>query len=365
MKWTLLPASDYHAHAARWQELNRASVDSPLLDADFVQPLLSEFGAGREWLAVCDDGGRTVAMALLQKSRQGAWQTFQPSQQPMGMWLQLPDQDLSAVMDSLLRSLPGMPLVLGLTQFDSGLHPRPADGAQLRTADYISTARITIAGTFEEYWAARGKNLRTNMKKQRARLAKEGIASRMEVLRAPADMAQAVADYGVMESAGWKAGGGTAIHPDNDQGRFYRSMLENFARRGAASVHRYWFGDRLVALNLCIEGGGAKIMLKTTYDESLSSQYSPAFLLCEETCQALFHERGAERLEFYGRVMEWHLRWTDEVRSMYHITHYRWPALKSLHTLVNKLRGGGKGQPAPAAEPVPPAAVRHTEPSTE
>lgn len=365
MKWTLLPASDFAAHATRWHELNHASVNSPLLEPAFVQPLLTEFGEGREWLAVCEDGTRTLAMALLQKSRQGAWQTFQPSQQPLGMWLHLPDQNLTTLMDSLLRSLPGLPLVLGLTQFDSWLHPRPADGAQLRTADYINTARITIAGTFDEYWASRGKNLRANLKKQRAKLAKEGITTRMDVLRAPADMAQAVADYGLMESAGWKAGGGTAIHPDNAQGRFYRSMLENFAQRGEASVYRYWFDDRLVALNLCIEGGDAKIVLKTTYDESISSQYSPAFLMREETCHVLFQERLFERLEFYGKVMEWHLRWTDEVRSMYHITHYRWPALKSLHSLVNKLKGARAGQPQSAAEPAQPVAARHPEPSTE
>ena len=366
MSWTLLPAGQFATHAARWQELNRASVASPLLEPAFVQPLLTEFGDDHVRLAVCERDGRTVAMALLRKSQQGAWQTFQPSQQPLGMWLHLPGQALPELMDSLLRSLPGMPLVLGLTQFDSWLHPRPADGAQLRTADYISTARITIAGTFEEYWAARGKTLRTNLKKQRAKLAKEGIVARMDVLRAPADMARAVADYGVLESAGWKAELGTAIHPDNAQGRFYRSMLENFAQRGEASVYRYFFDERLVAMNLCVEGGGAKIVLKTTYDESLSSQYSPAFLMREETCHVLFEERLFERLEFYGKVMEWHLRWTDEVRSMYHITHYRWPALKSLHTLVKNLRGGrAPAQPAAPAAPAQPVPARHTEPSTE
>jgi hypothetical protein len=29
--------------------------------------------------------------------------------------------------------------------------------------------------------------------------------------------------------------------------------------------------------------------------------------------------------------MEWHLRWTDEVRTMYHVNHYRWPVLRRLH----------------------------------
>jgi hypothetical protein len=29
--------------------------------------------------------------------------------------------------------------------------------------------------------------------------------------------------------------------------------------------------------------------------------------------------------------MEWHLRWTDEVRTMYHVNYYRWPGLRRLH----------------------------------
>ena len=104
-------------------------------------------------------------------------------------------------------------------------------------------------------------------------------------------MAAAVADYGRLESAGWKAQGGTAIHPDNAQGRFYRAMLEGFCRRGAASVIRYWFDDKVVAMNLCIEGHGSLIVLKTTYDESVPSHYSPAFLMREETCQQMFDEK--------------------------------------------------------------------------
>jgi hypothetical protein len=85
----------------------------------------------------------------------------------------------------------------------------------------------------------------------------------------------------------------------------------------------------------------------------------------EETTRLLFDEARYQREEFYGKVMEWHTRWTDEVRSMYHITHYRWPALKSLHTLVKNLKGGrapAQSGAQPAAQPVP---ARHTEPSTE
>ena len=45
---------------------------------------------------------------------------------------------------------------------------------------------------------------------------------------------------------------------------------------------------------------------------------------------AIFADRSFDRIEFYGRVMEWHTRWTDEVRTLYHATTYRWPFVARL-----------------------------------
>jgi CelD/BcsL family acetyltransferase involved in cellulose biosynthesis len=358
MTWILSPATGFAAHAAKWQQLNTGSSATPLLDVDFVAPLLAEYGDGKELLARYERDGQTLAMAIVHRHRAGAWATFQPSQAPIGMWIQRPGLDATALAEQLLRVLPGFPLVFGVTQCDPMLAPRPLDAGALHTLDYIDTARITIAGSFDDYWSTRGKNLRTNMKKQRAKLLKEGIEPRMEASRAPEDVAAGVADYGRLESAGWKAGHGTAIHPDNDQGRFYRSMLENFCRKGQGRILRYWFGERLVAMNLCIEGNGQLIILKTTYDESVGTQFSPAMLLCEDTCKELFAQQDFARLEFYGRVKEWHRRWTDEVRTMYHVNHYRWPALLQLRALMNNR--------AAAREPTPVAASEQQgTPSTE
>jgi hypothetical protein len=144
-------------------------------------------------------------------------------------------------------------------------------------------------------------------------------------------VAAAVADYGRLESAGWKAGGGTAVDAANAQGQFYRGMLEGFCRRGAGSIYRYWFNDQLVAMDLCIEDARQIIVLKTTYDETVPGNLSPTLLMREEAVRQLFDAQRFERLEFYGKVMEWHTRWTDEVRTLYHVNHYRWPVLGRLH----------------------------------
>jgi hypothetical protein len=331
MKWTLHPASALDGMALAWNELHARSAASPLLALDFVQPLVTAFAHSGEQLARCEMNGRTVAIALVVRTGRGRWSTFQPSQAPVGLWLQERGLDVATLLASLMRALPGTPLLFGLTQCDPDLLPRPADGPRLRTMDYIDTAKITLAGSFESYWDARGKNLRSNLKKQRARLAKDGVPLRMQVSRGVADVAQAVADYGRLESAGWKAGEGTAVAADNDQGRYYRAMLERFCARGAASIYRYWFGEQLAAMDLCVEDAQQIIVLKTTYDESIPKSLSPTLLMREEACRALFEAQRFERLEFYGKVMEWHTRWTDEVRTLYHINFYRWPIIASLH----------------------------------
>ena len=77
----------------------------------------------------------------------------------------------------------------------------------------------------------RGKNLRSNLKKQRKRLNAEGIETRLDIAMQPEQMAAAVADYGRLESAGWKARSGTAVDAGNAQGRFYIRMLGRLPRR--------------------------------------------------------------------------------------------------------------------------------------
>ena len=90
-----------------------------------------------------------------------------------------PGQDYETLLAALARKLPGAVLAVGLTQQDPSSFPRPADSPRLQTLDYIETARLPVAGSFDDYWAARGKNLRQNMKKQRAKLQQDGVSTHL------------------------------------------------------------------------------------------------------------------------------------------------------------------------------------------
>ena len=97
---------------------------------------------------------------------------------------------------SLLHGPLGFCLALSITQVDPHIAPRADDGSDNQHTDYIDTGWIDIEGNFDDYWSARGKNLRQNMRRQRVKLAADGVNLSMQVLREHADMADAIARYG-------------------------------------------------------------------------------------------------------------------------------------------------------------------------
>jgi CelD/BcsL family acetyltransferase involved in cellulose biosynthesis len=328
MYWEFHPATRFGELAPRWNELAARSVPlAPFLNADFVAAALRAFGSGRELVAFGRAGADAEVAAIVCRERAAVWRTFQPSQIPLGAWVATrADIDWETAVVALLRRLPGIALRFGVTQQDPLLITRPS-GSRVASMDYIETSWVDVGGAFDAYWDARGKNLRQNMRKQHRRLAEMGIEPELRVRSDPADIAEAVAAYGRLESRGWKAAHGTAVTPDNAQGRFYTEALTALARRGEASVYELWFRDRHVASDMTIRSARTLVILKTTYDETVDRQFSPALLLREQTFRQFFESRQVQRIEFYGRLMPWHLQWSTGQRTLFHVNVDRAPAL--------------------------------------
>lgn len=335
MTWRFYPARDFARLPGDWEKLRVAAGHSGLMRVEFVAPLLASFASGEELVAVRHGTAGIDAMAVLVRRRYGFWETFQPSQAPMGLWMHHPVREFASLLEELTAALPGFALGVAVTQQDPDLVAEPSSSGTCTTLEYIRTARVSITGRFEDYWSRRGKNLRQNVKRQKSTLAKEGITAHLDVITAPEDIAQAVSDYGRLENAGWKAQLGTAISEENAQGRFYVDMLRSFAQRGAARIFRYRFNDRVTAVDMCIVSDDELVVLKTTYDESIHG-VSPATLLRHDYFATVFAEGQVKRIEFYGRLMDWHLRWTDEVRTLYHVNSYRWAWLQKLRALLTR-----------------------------
>ena len=188
-------------------------------------------------------------------------------------------------------------------------------------------AHVDVSGDYESFWQSRGKNLRQNMRTVRNRLEKNGLSFAFKCFTHATEVRDAVQHFGRMESAGWKAEQGTAVQFESEQGRFYVELLENLSKTGSTCIYCLTFNEVIVAMDLCIQQDGSVIVLKTTYDESYHD-YSPAMLLHQEILRLLMSENKFQRFEFYGKIRDWQIRLTGEVRTMYHVNLYRWAWLK-------------------------------------
>jgi hypothetical protein len=332
MTWTFHRLDELPALSATWDSINSQNANSPILDARFFHLLLEMLVPGEVTLAVCEMAGTPIAATMLTKVKIGVWQTVQPPQAPLGAWVQHRSLDVSDLLTSLSSALRGSRLLLSISQLDPDIVVRPVHSDRLETLDYLQVPRLTIAGSFDEYWSSRGKNLVKNLKRQINRLDRESIRARYEWNSSPSEVASAVDDYGVLESAGWKSKLGTALHPENVQGRFYRELLRTYAARNEGLALRYFYNDALVASDLCLCRDGIFYLLKTTYDE-LQQTTSPSSLMRYETMKRLFDSGAFTRVEFYGRVMDWHRKWTNEFRSVYHVNYFPSRLARRVHSL--------------------------------
>ncbi|MDH5545588.1 MAG: GNAT family N-acetyltransferase [Gammaproteobacteria bacterium] len=333
MKWKLVAIDQFSGFQSEWDTLNREFPNSILLDYRFISASVRNFDFDNAHLAICEDQGKVIAVTIVSKVAFGRWSTIQPSQCPVAPWIHNDDYSLEDLLGSLIKCLPDfIVLNFGLTQQDPFLTRKPIDSGKISTLDYIQTARVTTENLdFDQYWAQRGRNLRQNINKQRNRLNRENVSLNVSAYNTPEQMEQCVDDYGKLESSGWKAEMGTAISVDNSQGRFYIDILTRLAETGNARVYQLHYNDKLVATDLCVSDSKQIIILKTTYDESESSS-SPALLMRRHYFEDIFNTSEFQRIEFYGKVMEWHKKWTTDIRQMYHVNYFP-------HAFVKLLKG--------------------------
>jgi hypothetical protein len=322
--WSFHTAVDaFPRYRGLWDEINRSTANHILLDSTFVGSLIRHFASTDTLLGISDDGGNP-GMVLLQKVKKGFWQTFQPSQGPLGLILLGNREGAVEQIVELIRSLPGYPLGFSVTQQDSELtmFKDLSYFQTLETVDYITTSRINLTGTFEEYWKRRGRYYIDDLRRQSRRLQEQRIEMEFVVERDPGRMAKCIGDYGRLEGVGWKGEEGTAVTVDNSQGLFYRQILEAFSSKGEAVVYRLLFNGETVASDLCLNRNGMLVVLKIAYDESFKG-FSPGKFIHREILKALFTEGKIKVLEWYGRVHDWQIRLGSTTRTMFHVNFYR------------------------------------------
>lgn len=335
--WRRLPAEQLFQQPAlreAWDRLNRSRGGLPFLDAEVVKLACDTFRPIGLELLVGEVDGEAQCMMLVQRVGVARWQLYQPAQVPLGLLVAEHQLSLGAIACSALRALPCDTLVLSLTQLDPRQWPPPHEVPACVVRHYISTGWIDCRQDFDEYWSARSVNLRASVGKSRRRLEASGFTLETRVLMRPQDMAVAVSRYGALETGGWKGRMGTAVNDGTPQGQFYARWLEAAAERGEARIYelvvRRQDGiERVIASDLCVLRGESLVLLKVAYDEEFE-RYSPSTLLRQDFLRHVLGDSSIQRIEFFGRMMDWHRRWTGQERSLYHLTTFRWRWLARL-----------------------------------
>jgi hypothetical protein len=328
MKWTthsistLSQTSTLSAYTDDWDTLNEQSFDQAILSGDFVGHCLKHFARGDELLVRGEDSQGVFAIGVFHKIKFGHWCTVQPSQAPLGLWLTRNNKLTHEICQGLASILPGVVVMIDLLQQDSQYIDTEVDLPLIKHF-YIDTGRLTIAKNYEAYFSGLSKNLRQNINKVHNRAEKQGNRLTTKRITGVQSIAQVLRYFGEFESSGWKGKSGTAVNINNQQGRFYRDLLQHFAEHQCAECWYYCFNEQVVAVDLCIVRGRTLTILKTAYNEAFK-KLSPALNLKLEI--ARFHganDSKVTQIEFFGKVLDWHRRLQATSRVIAHFTWFR------------------------------------------
>jgi len=194
MAWVFRNVRDaFDSFRDRWDELNNRCGNHILLDSIFVGSLIRHFASDGILLGVSEDQD-DPGLVILHKVRPGFWETFQPSQGPLGLITLGNGCAIEEQMARLIRCLPGCSLGFSVTQQDPDFTvlQNLNLSRKIETVNYIDTPRITLSGTFEQYWRARGRDLTRNLTRRLRRATEEGTQLELITVQDPGGVVRCV-----------------------------------------------------------------------------------------------------------------------------------------------------------------------------
>lgn len=350
MTWSLLPARpNFRSYAPHWDALNERLYGShPLLSSRFVEALVTHFASHSDVLAIHRESNEVDGMVLLTPARY-KWRTFLPSQTQIAPMLVSNPHSLL----TLRSALPSTVVALDLLCQD----PEYSIAPELRQhhchedTPHATTLYISLSGSFENYWQARSKKLRQNIRRSLRSIEDAGVSYALHVRDEVTSVQQGLETYAAIESRGWKGRAGTAIRPSTSQGRFYADALTRLTQAGAAAIYELHLDATVVASQIVLHNQHMLITLKTTYDEQYAS-FSPGYVLDYLLLKREFAAQRFSVVEYYTNATAELLRWGTGQRVISHHRLYRHAWMRQLVRGLRRLALVGQQQRAQEAQPV-------------
>lgn len=320
--WRLDPISvEDNALWARWDDFIASRFTShAMLESRFVRATMRHFASSELQLMRYGSAQEDLVLMIVESLNRGVIRTFAPGQSQIAPVLA--DLEMKFDIPEMFSALNRYCLRMDIFNVDPqylSLDFKPAENVE--TSVYGVTTNVQCVGDFNDFWSARPKKLRDNIKRYVRRASDEEMNIEFKTIRDPDAVDEALRRYGELESRGWKGRAGTAIHYDNQQGAFYRALLADFAKRDEALVFELCLNGKVVSSRLAIASGSMVTMLKTTFDENYS-KYAPGRIALHETMKVLFDLNQYRTIETYTNAQKEQIDWATGRREITNLNIY-------------------------------------------
>lgn len=296
--------------AAEWEQLAVRVGAAPFDRPGWFRCWLDAFGgAGLEAVALRRDGKLAAVTPVL--SQRGVVRSptnwHSPGYEPVADGTEARRATFAALAERRPRRLDFNFLTHGCaTEVKAGWPAAKSAERVVHCSPYVA-----IEGEWEAYWEGVSKNLRSNVRRRRKKLAALGEVEIEVVGRAaPADLTECFR----LEALGWKGERGTAIHSTPETLRFYTGLAEWGAEAGVLRLCLLRLDGRIVAFNYCLESDGRHYLLKLGHDIELDDA-APGVVLTAAMVERCFVE-GLRSYEFLGDPDRYKTQWESGRREL-------------------------------------------------
>jgi len=292
--WTLMDVGlvpDAAALSGDWDELvRRCLVPAGLNSPELVSCALA-LQPGLRLATVRDSGGLRLAMPVVH--RRFPWPLLSSAATAIS-FPGLPHLDAAMAvpaLNALLRRLASPVLLRGVPLHGAFWEAVHAATGHVAVLSQWERAALDIAGTYEQ-WFERNfdRKRRKEYRRLEARLGEQGEFSALS-LDPDVDPSPWIAEFLVLEAAGWKGRRGTAIVDEPAAAAQFARACTALASSGKLRFWKLTLDGRAIAMLYAIVEGNHAWLGKIAYDEGLA-RFSPGVLQVLHATQSLFAEGG-------------------------------------------------------------------------
>lgn len=219
------------------------------------------------------------------------------------------------MLDRLFRlGIPlALPRMLNAGQFQGYLARACGRRGKLVEAGSSGFPTLDLADGLDGVLAGLSSNRRNSLRRKGRRLAESGQLAFSSHLPTEHQLECELEQFAALEDGGWKGREGSSLRRRPGLYDFFSDALRQFAAEQRVRFDQLTLDGNVVAVQFGLVSDDRYMLLKPTYDETLSD-YSPGYLLTLEAVRESV-QAGLRHYDFLGADDPWKLHWTRTLRD--------------------------------------------------